>query len=72
MDIRAKENTTIKVNESLLSDKIYKNDFDDNNSRFDRTGNMTTWRVHETYIGSGNHHSLWDDLLKEKRKKKVN
>ncbi len=48
---------------------IFINKSESNNSRFDISGNMTTWHTHETYGGTGNHDSLWDDILKEKRKK---
>lgn len=48
---------------------IFSNKSESNNSRFDIPGNMTTWRTHETYSGSGNHDSLWDDISREKRKK---
>ena len=37
-----------------------KNELIKNNSFYDITGNMTIWKVHETYIGTGN------DLLSEK------
>ncbi|MEO8514454.1 MAG: hypothetical protein ABI543_12910 [Ignavibacteria bacterium] len=56
--------------ESISIDNPYKNEIVFNNSRFDRTGNMSTWNVHETYIGTGNQRSLWDEILKERRLKK--
>jgi len=49
--------------EDIFSDKR-----ESNNSRFDIAGNTTIWRTHETYLGSGNHVSLWDEISREKRK----
>lgn len=48
---------------------IFTNKGESDNSRFDIAGNMTTWHTHETYGGTGNHNSLWGDILKEKRLK---
>jgi hypothetical protein len=53
-------------NQETVAD-IYANKTESNNAGFDIDGNMTTWHTHETYIGTGNHSSLWDDILKEKR-----
>lgn len=58
--------TVTKKEESV--EDIFSNKSESNNSRFDVPGNMTTWRTHETYNGTGNHNSMWDDLHKEKRK----
>ena len=33
---------------------VHKNELTENNSFYDITGNMSIWRVHETYEGSGN------------------
>lgn len=59
MKTRPKDNETVE--------DIFSNKSESNNSRFDIPGNMTTWRTHETYNGTGNHNSLWDDIHKEKR-----
>jgi hypothetical protein len=64
---KTKEKTTPDDLETV--EDIFINKSESNNSRFDISGNMTTWHTHETYGGTGNHDSLWDDILKEKRKK---
>ena len=64
---KTKEKTTPEDRETV--EDIFINKSESNNSRFDISGNMTTWHVHETYSGTGNHESLWDDILKEKRLK---
>jgi hypothetical protein len=44
------------------------NKFEENNAYYDITGNMNIWRVHETYVGTGND-LVWDEILKTKRGK---
>ena len=40
-----------------------------NNMYFDITGNMAIWRVHETYIGTGNY-PQWERIDKEEKNNK--
>ena len=46
---------------------LNKNELIENNSFYDITGNMSIWRVHETYEGSGNE-ELWKEIKQNKSK----
>ncbi len=52
------KNNTIPVQRTKF------HEFEDKNTYYDITGNMNTWRIHETYEGTGNK-TIREEILKE-------